>query len=80
MGRQLGRYNWIHQSKLDFLRPIRYPLVAQSGSWPLGLIPTLVLAGAVLGALGSALALRRYLRVEKAVAPSRSRVLRIKTA
>ena len=56
-------YNWIHQSKLDFLRPIRYPLVAQSGSWPLGLIPTLVLAGAVLGALGSALALRRYLRV-----------------
>jgi cell division transport system permease protein len=56
-------YNWIHQSKLDFLRPIRYPLIAQSGSWPLGLIPTLVLAGAVLGALGSALALRRYLRV-----------------
>jgi cell division transport system permease protein len=56
-------YNWIHSSKLDFLRPIKYPLVAQSGSWPLGLIPTLVLAGAVLGALGSALALRRYLRV-----------------
>jgi cell division transport system permease protein len=56
-------YNWIHSSKLDFLRPIKYPLVAQSGSWPLGLIPTLVLVGAVLGALGSALALRRYLRV-----------------
>ena len=56
-------YNWIHQSKLDFLRPIKYPLIAQSGAWPLGLIPTLVLAGAVLGALGSALALRRYLRV-----------------
>ncbi len=56
-------YNWIHQSKLDFLRPIRYPLLAQSGTWPLGLIPTLVLVGAVLGALGSALALRRYLRV-----------------
>jgi len=56
-------YNWIHQSKLDFLRPIKYPLVAQSGVWPLGLIPTLVLVGAVLGALGSALALRRYLRV-----------------
>jgi cell division transport system permease protein len=56
-------YNWIHQSKLDFLRPIKYPLVAQSGTWPLGLIPTLVLVGAVLGALGSALALRRYLRV-----------------
>jgi len=56
-------YNWIHQSKLDFLRPIKYPLIAQSGAWPLGLIPTLVLVGAVLGALGSALALRRYLRV-----------------
>ena len=56
-------YNWIHQSKLDFLRPIKYPLIAQPGMWPLGLIPTLVLVGAVLGALGSALALRRYLRV-----------------
>ena len=56
-------YSWIHNSKLDFLRPIRYPLVTQSGSWPLGLIPTLVLVGACLGALGSALALRRYLRV-----------------
>ena len=56
-------YNWIHLSKLDFLRPIKYPLVVQSGAWPLGLIPTLVLAGAVLGAMGSALALRRYLRV-----------------
>jgi cell division transport system permease protein len=56
-------YNWIHASKLDFLRPIKYPLIAQSGTWPLGLIPTLVLAGAMLGALGSALALRRYLRV-----------------
>ena len=44
-------YNWIHSSKLDFLRPIRYPLVVQSGSWPLGLMPTLVLVGAVLGAL-----------------------------
>jgi len=56
-------YNWIHSSKLDFLRPLRYPLLVQSGSWPLGLIPTLVLVGALLGALGSALALRRYLRV-----------------
>ena len=62
-GANVLAYNWIHQSKLDFLRPIKYPLFAQSGPWPLGLIPTLVLAGAVLGALGSALALRRYLRV-----------------
>ena len=29
-------YNWIHASKLDFLRPIKYPLIVQSGSWPLG--------------------------------------------
>ena len=56
-------YNWIHDSKLDFLKPIRYPILVQGGSWPLGLVPTLVLVGAVLGALGSALALRRYLRV-----------------
>ena len=62
-GANVVAYNWIHQSKLDFLRPIKYPLFAQSGSWPLGLIPTLVLAGAVLGACGSFLALRRYLRV-----------------
>ena len=62
-GANVLAYNWIHQSKLDFLRPIKYPLFAQSGSWPLGLIPTLVLAGAVLGACGSFLALRRYLRV-----------------
>jgi len=56
-------WSWIHDSKLDFLKPIRYPLAFQSGSWPLGLVPTLVLVGACLGALGSALALRRYLRV-----------------
>jgi hypothetical protein len=31
--------------------------------WPLGLLPTLVVMGAVLGALGSAVAMRRYLRV-----------------
>lgn len=62
-GANVLAYNWIHQSKLDFLRPIKYPLFAQSGPWPLGLIPTLVLVGAVLGACGSFLALRRYLRV-----------------
>jgi len=55
--------DWIHQAKLDFLSPVRYPLFAQAGSWPLGLLPTLVLCGAVLGALGSTLALRRYLHV-----------------
>ncbi|HMK91958.1 MAG TPA: permease-like cell division protein FtsX [Thermoleophilia bacterium] len=56
-------FNWIHNSKLDFLKPIRYPVVVQHGTWPLGLVPTLVLVGATLGAIGSALALRRYLRV-----------------
>jgi len=56
-------FNWIHNSKLDFLKPIKYPIVAQHGTWPLGLVPTLVLVGAALGAIGSALALRRYLRV-----------------
>ena len=34
----------------------------QSGSWPLGLLPTLAVLGAVLGALGSLVALRRYLK------------------
>jgi cell division transport system permease protein len=56
-------FNWIHSSKLDFLSPQRYPVIVQGGTWPLGLIPTLVLVGAVLGAVGSVLALRRYLRV-----------------
>jgi cell division transport system permease protein len=56
-------FNWIHSSKLDFLSPRKYPVLVQGGSWPLGLVPTLVLVGAVLGAVGSVLALRRYLRV-----------------
>ena len=34
----------------------------QGGSWPLGLLPTLAILGAVLGALGSLVALRRYLK------------------
>jgi cell division transport system permease protein len=56
-------FNWIHTSKLDFLSPKKYPVLFQGGTWPLGLVPTLVVAGAVLGAVGSVLALRRYLRV-----------------
>ena len=56
-------FNWIHGSKLDFLSPKKYPVLFQGGTWPLGLVPTLVVAGAVLGAVGSVLALRRYLRV-----------------
>jgi len=34
----------------------------QSGTWPAGLLPTLAVLGAVLGALGSVVALRRYLK------------------
>ena len=56
-------FNWIHTSSLKFLGVVVYPTLLQHGSWPLGIIPTLVLLGAVLGALGSVVALRRYLRV-----------------
>ena len=34
----------------------------QGGTWPLGLMPTLAILGALLGALGSLVALRRHLR------------------
>ena len=40
-----------------------YPTIWKSGAWPLGMLPTLMLLGAVLGAVGSIVALRRYLRV-----------------
>jgi cell division protein FtsX len=35
----------------------------KGGWWPVGLLPMLVVMGAVLGSLGSFVALRRYLRV-----------------
>ena len=54
---------WIHSSKLDFLDARGYPILLQGGSWPLGLVPTLVLAGALLGTVGSAVALSRHLRM-----------------
>jgi cell division transport system permease protein len=54
---------WIHSSKLDFLDARGYPVLLQAGSWPLGLVPTLVLVGALLGTIGSALALGRHLRM-----------------
>jgi cell division transport system permease protein len=56
-------YNWIENSSVDFLGVQKYPAWFQNGQWPLGLLPTLALLGAVLGAAGSVLALRRYLRV-----------------
>ena len=56
-------FDWIEGSSLRFLTVEVYPVWFQSGVWPLGLLPTLVLFGALLGALGSAIAMRRYLRV-----------------
>jgi cell division transport system permease protein len=56
-------FNWIRGSVLSYLRVHVYPLWLQSGSWPLGMLPTLALLGALLGAFGSGFALRRYLRV-----------------
>ena len=56
-------FNWIKSSAINFLKVEILPMWFQSGWWPLGLLPTLVVMGAVLGALGSAVALRRYLRV-----------------
>ena len=55
--------NWVNSSDLKFLDPAVYPAWLQSGSYPLGMVPTLALLGAVLGSVGSGLALRRYLRV-----------------
>jgi hypothetical protein len=34
----------------------------QGGTWPLGLMPVLAILGAFLGAVGSLVALRRYLK------------------
>jgi cell division transport system permease protein len=56
-------FNWIKSSAINFLKVELYPMWFKSGWWPLGLLPTLVVLGSVLGALGSAVALRRYLRV-----------------
>jgi len=54
---------WIHSSKLDFLDARGYPVLLQAGFWPLGFVPTLVLVGALLGTIGSALALGHHLRI-----------------
>lgn len=56
-------YNWIKGSSLKFLSVEVYPMWLQSGVWPLGLLPTLVIFGSILGAVGSAIAMRRYLKV-----------------
>jgi cell division transport system permease protein len=56
-------FNWIKTSELDYLRIDVYPLLFQSGTWPLGILLTLAILGALLGAVGSIFAMRRYLRV-----------------
>jgi cell division transport system permease protein len=55
--------NWVTNSNLEFIKPVIYGAWFQGGAWPLGMVPTLALLGAVLGAVGSAVALRRYLHV-----------------
>lgn len=55
--------NWIKSSPVSFLKVQIYPVWFQGGQWPLGLLPTLVFMGVILGSFGSMIALRRYLRV-----------------
>jgi cell division transport system permease protein len=54
--------NWLKSSDINFLDIHVFSMWWQNGSWPAGLLPTLAVLGAVLGALGSMVALRRYLR------------------
>ncbi len=54
--------NWLKSSEIDFLEIRVFSMWWQSGSWPAGLLPTLAVLGAALGALGSMVALRRYLK------------------
>jgi cell division transport system permease protein len=56
-------FNWIKSTELDYLRIEIYPLLLQGGAWPLGMLLTLALLGALLGAVGSIFAMRRYLKV-----------------
>ncbi len=58
-----GLSSWIQGSSLKFLSVDVYPVWFQSGTWPLGMLPTLVIFGALLGGVGSAIAMRRYLKV-----------------
>jgi cell division transport system permease protein len=54
--------NWLKSSDIHFINLRVFSMWWQSGSWPAGLLPTLAVLGAVLGALGSMVALRRYLK------------------
>ena len=57
-----GIANWIKSTQIDFLSLRVYRLWWQGGTWPLGLLPSLALLGALLGAVGSLVALRRHLK------------------
>jgi cell division transport system permease protein len=57
-----GIAGWIKSSQINFLNLRVLSVWWQGGTWPLGLLPTLAIIGAVLGALGSLVALRRYLK------------------
>jgi cell division transport system permease protein len=57
-----GIAGWIESSQIDFLNLRVFRMWWQGGTWPLGLMPTLAILGAFLGAVGSLVALRRYLR------------------
>jgi len=57
-----GIAGWIESSQIDFLSLRVYSMWWQGGTWPLGLMPVLAILGAFLGAVGSLVALRRYLK------------------
>jgi len=57
-----GIAGWIQSSQIDFLSLRVFRMWWQGGAWPLGLMPTLAILGAFLGAVGSLVALRRYLK------------------
>jgi cell division transport system permease protein len=57
-----GIAGWIKSSQINFLNLRVLQVWWQGGTWPLGLLPTLAVIGALLGAVGSLVALRRYLK------------------
>ena len=57
-----GIAGWIETSQIDFLSLRVFRMWWQGGTWPLGLMPALAILGALLGAVGSLVALRRYLK------------------
>jgi len=57
-----GIAGWIESSQIDFLSLRVFRMWWQGGTWPLGLMPSLAILGAFLGAVGSLVALRRYLK------------------